>query len=260
MIPGAFLNSFSSEMGEIVQIPPLLRQYEQTNNLKNGLIYIKWEILWDAQFSWSWIILYKIFSFQSETDRKTDCKKAWHLENVWRISNFQFIPHRGIRGFLKVEQHMTFLFLNVIRVSTFWKVENCISYSSLHHSQFVLDFLFCHIVTHTLFPFICTYFIETLTAKTRTASSPNALLYSAHKEKQTLKTANMQIVNERWLKKKAQRTGMTEILPFSGVWKSQYRSTLAVGVSLILISGQIHKIFQKSFAQYIFHLGTQKLW
>lgn len=35
-----FLKSISSEIGEIVQIPPLLRQYEHTNSFKNYLICI----------------------------------------------------------------------------------------------------------------------------------------------------------------------------------------------------------------------------
>lgn len=43
IIPGVFLNSIFSEMGEIVQIPPLLRQYEHTNSLENDLIYINRE-------------------------------------------------------------------------------------------------------------------------------------------------------------------------------------------------------------------------
>lgn len=45
IIPGVFLNSIYLEMGEIVQIPPLLRQYEHINSFKNDLIYIKQEIL-----------------------------------------------------------------------------------------------------------------------------------------------------------------------------------------------------------------------
>lgn len=40
IIPGVFLNSISLEMGEIVWIAPLLRQYEHSNSLRNDLIYI----------------------------------------------------------------------------------------------------------------------------------------------------------------------------------------------------------------------------
>lgn len=137
---------------------------------------------------------------------------------------------------------MTFLFLYATNVSTFWKAKNCRSgWCSESQSQFVLGFFFIPHSESSLYFYIFYTKYKSKTESSFTTKYP--VLYLADKEKQTLKAAKIQIVNEWWLKNE------NGILKFCLFLKPgnliigphwQLESTLA------LPSGQGHKILPQT--------------
>ena len=135
----------------------------------------------------------------------------WRWNNTWR--SYSWMPWK-----LALSERQTTAFqvgaLN-------HKVSLCLIFRMPHNESYSL-----------YFPFFYMFYTK-YNSKTENSFIPKCpVLYSAHKEKQTLKTAIVQTVNEQWLSKWAQRTSMIEISPFSATWKSQCRSTPAVGVNL----------------------------
>lgn len=137
---------------------------------------------------------------------------------------------------------MTFLFLNATNVSTFWKAKHCRSgWYSESQSQFVLGFIFIPHSESSLYFYIFYTKYNSKTESSFTTKCP--VLYLADKEKQTLKTAKIQIVNEWWLKNE---NGILKFCLFLEPGNLIIGPHWQLESTLTLPSGQGHKILPQT--------------